>query len=67
MPKPLYGHEVVAVSWNRAVSTDRECEANRPHKIIENKEEKTCTLIDVAISADRNVVQKKKNAEKKLK
>jgi len=33
--------------------------------IIINKKEKTCTLIDVAIPADRNVV--KKEAEKKLK
>ena len=33
--------------------------------IIKNKKEKTCTLIDVAIPADRNVAQKE--AEKKLK
>jgi len=33
--------------------------------IIKNTKEKTCTLIDVAIPADRNVVQKE--AEKKLK
>ena len=32
--------------------------------IIKNKKENTCTLIDVAIHADRNVVQKE--AEKKL-
>ena len=35
------------------------------NKIIKNKKEKTCTIIDVAIPADRNVVQKE--AEKKLK
>jgi hypothetical protein len=39
--------------------------ANRPDIIIKNKKEKTCTLIDVAIPADRNVAQKE--AEKKLK
>ena len=33
--------------------------------IIKNKKEKTCTLTDVAIPADRNVVQKE--TEKKLK
>ena len=32
---------------------------------IQNKKEKACTLIDVAIPADRNVVQKE--AENKLK
>jgi hypothetical protein len=38
---------------------------NRPDKIIENKKEKTSTLIDVAIPTDRNVVQKE--VEEKLK
>jgi hypothetical protein len=41
--------------WNQAVHTDREVTANRPDIII--KKEKTCTLIDVAILADRNVVR----------
>ena len=50
---------------NKAVHTDRDVTANRPDIIIKNKKEKTCTLIDVAIPADRNVVQKE--AEKKLK
>jgi len=45
-------------------STHREVTANRPDIIIKNKKEKTCTLIDVAILADRNVVQKE--AEKKV-
>jgi len=55
----------VTLLWNQAVHTDREDTANRPDIIIKKKREKTCTLIDVAIPADRNVVQKK--AEKKLK
>ena len=37
---------------------------SRPDIVIKNKKEKTCTLMDVAIPADRNVVQKE--AEKKL-
>jgi hypothetical protein len=45
--------------------TDREVIANRADIIIKNNKEKTFTLIDVAIPADRNVVQKE--AEKKLK
>jgi hypothetical protein len=50
---------------NQAAHTDREVTANRPDITIKNKKQKTCTLIDVAIHADRNVVQKE--AEKKLK
>jgi hypothetical protein len=50
--------------WNQAVHTDKEVTANRPDIIIKNKEDKICTLIVVAIPADRIVVQKE--AEKKL-
>jgi len=46
-------------------NNNREVTANRPDITIKNKEEETCTLIDVAIPSDRNVVQKE--AEKKLK
>ena len=65
IPKPVCEDGDVTVLWNQAVHTDREVRANRPDIIIKNKKEKTCTLIDVAIPADRNVVQKE--AEKKLK
>ena len=50
---------------NQAVERDTQVTANRPDIIIKNKEDKTCTLIDVAIPTDRRVVQKE--AEKKLK
>jgi hypothetical protein len=43
---------------NQEVHTGREVTANRPDKITKNKKEKICTVIDVAIPADRNVVQK---------
>ena len=49
---------------NQAVHTDKVVTANRPDVIIKNEKEKTCTLFDVAIPADRNAVQKE--AEKKL-
>ena len=53
--------------WQPNTSSQRRVNNNnnRPDIIIKNKKEKTCTLIDVAIPADRNVVQKE--AEKKLK
>jgi hypothetical protein len=54
------------VLWNQGVHTDRKVTANRPDiRINKIKKEKTCMLIDVAIPADRNVMQKE--AEKKLK
>jgi len=60
MPKTVYEEGDVTVLWNEAVHTEREVTANRPDIIIKNKKEKTCTLIDVAISADRNVVKRKR-------
>ena len=65
MLKPVYEEGDFTVLWNQAVHTDKEVTANRPDIIIKNKKEETCTLIDVAIPADRNFVQKE--AEKKLK
>ena len=55
----------MSLLWNQAVHTERKVTANGPNIINRNKKEKTCTLIDVAIPADRNAVQNE--AEKKLK
>jgi len=63
-PKPVCEQEDVTLLWNQAGHTDRKVTANRPDIIIKNKNKKTCILIDVAIPADRNVVQKEE--EKKL-
>jgi len=59
MPKPVCEIGDVTVLWNQVVHTDRKVTANRPDIIIKNKKEKTFTLLDVAISTDRNVVEKK--------
>jgi 23S rRNA pseudoU1915 N3-methylase RlmH len=53
------------VLWNEAVHTEKEVTANRLDTTIKSKNEKTCMLINVTITADRNAVQKK--AGKKLK
>jgi hypothetical protein len=65
MPKPVNEEGDVTMLLNQAVHNDREVTANRPDIIIKNKKEETCTLIDLAIRADRNIVQKE--ADKKLK
>ena len=50
---------------NQQVQTDRTIPNNKPDSIIRDNEKGTCMLIDVAISGDRNVIQKE--AEKILK
>jgi hypothetical protein len=61
----LYEEGNVTVLWKQAVHIGRKIIPNKPDIIIKNNKEKTCTLIDVAIPADRNVVQKE--ADNKLK
>jgi hypothetical protein len=65
MPKPVYEEGDVTVLWNQAIHIEKEVTANMAGIIIKKKKEKTCTLIDVAMPADRNAVQK--GVEKKLK
>ena len=55
----------VAILWNQQVQTDRTIPNNKPDIIIRDNEKRTCMLIDVVISGDRNVI--KKEAEKILK
>jgi hypothetical protein len=57
MPKPAYEEGDVTVLWNPAVHSDRKVRANRPDIKKKKKKEETCTLIDVAIPADRNDVK----------
>jgi len=55
----------VIILWNQQVQTDRTFPNNKPDIIIRDNEMRTCMLIDVAISGDRNLI--KKEAEKVLK
>jgi len=51
--------------WNPQIQTDRTTPNNKTYIIICDNEKGTCTLIDVAISGDKNVI--KKEAKKILK
>jgi 3-oxoacyl-[acyl-carrier-protein] synthase III len=57
-PKPVYEEGDVTVLCHQAVNTDGEVTANRPGIMIENHNENTCMLIDVAIPADRKALEK---------
>jgi len=59
-----YGGKVT-ILWNQQVQTDRNLPNNKPNIIIRDNEKRTCMLIDVAISGDRNVITKE--ADKILK
>ena len=48
----------VTILWNQQVQTDRTIPSNQPDIIIHDNEKRTCMLINVAISGDRNVIKK---------
>jgi len=47
------------ILWNQQVQTDRAIPNNKPDIIIRDNEKRTCKLIDIAISGDRNVIKKR--------
>ena len=49
----------VTILWNQPVRTDRTITNNKPDIIMRDNEKRTCILIDVAISADSNVIKKR--------
>jgi hypothetical protein len=48
----------VTILWNQQVQTDRTMSNDKPDVIIQDNEGRTCMLRDVAISGDRNVINK---------
>ena len=56
----------VTILWNQQVPTDRTIPNNKPDIIIRDNEKRTCMLIDVAISGDRNVIRKKSRENSKI-
>jgi hypothetical protein len=46
------------ILWNQQVQTDRTIPNNKPDIIIRDNEKRTCILIDVTISGNRNVFKK---------
>jgi len=52
--------------WNVPVITDRNVLANRPGKVLHDKTEKSCLLIDVVIPVDSNVNTKETEKNKQV-
>lgn len=62
---PVVNTPEITIIWDTQVQTDRAITANKPDIVVQNKKQKTCIIIDVAIPSDYNIIQKE--VEKKLK
>jgi len=63
--KSVYEHEALTGLWNQRIRTQKELTAKRTDIIMKNKNEKTCTPIDVAIPACSNVTRREAESKPK--
>ena len=56
----------VTILWKQQVQTDRTVPNNKPDITIPDNENRTCMLIDVSISGDRNVIKKRSREDSKI-
>ena len=42
------------ILWDMPIQTDREIKANRPDIIVKDKRQRTCKLIEISVSTERN-------------
>ena len=57
-PQALINTQDCTIMWDQPIGTDRTTNANRPDIVLHNGKDKTCLLIDVAISDDQNITVK---------
>jgi hypothetical protein len=60
VPLPVIENEKVKILWDVNIYTDRVIQARRPDIVVVDKCEKRVTLIDMAVPADKNILEKEK-------
>ena len=58
-PQPVVEKSEIKVLWDFTIQTDKEITAIRPDIVFMNKKDKTALLIDIAVSRDDNIVDKR--------
>ena len=58
-------NEEVKIFWDVMIQCDREIKARKPDIVVVNKNERSCAIIDIAISGDIRVSEKEKEKMKR--
>ena len=53
-PQTVTERDSITILWGMPILTDREIRANRPDIVIKDKQEKSCLLIDMSITTEKN-------------
>ena len=64
-PEGVMENDQVKVLWDFRVQTDHHLEHNRPNIVVLEKEERTCSVIDVACPFDTRVLEKEQEKMEK--
>ena len=59
-PEGVVENEEVKILWDVMIQCDREIKARKPDIVVVNKNERSCAIIDIAISGDIRVSEKEK-------
>jgi hypothetical protein len=60
IPLPVIENEKVKILWDVNIYTDKLIHARRPDIVVVDKSAKKVTLIDMAVPADKNILEKEK-------
>ena len=64
-PEDVVENEEVKILWDVMIQCDREIKARKPDIVVVNKNERSCAIIDIAISGDIRVSEKEKEKMKR--
>ena len=64
-PDSVSENDDVKLLWDVNIQCDHIIEARRPDIVVVNKEERNCTIIDIAVPADKRIGEKEKEKVEK--
>ena len=67
-PDSVSENDEVKLLWEVNIQCDHVIEARRPDSVVVNKQDRNCTIIDIAVPADKRIekVNKYQNLKEKL-
>ena len=60
-PESVLENEDYKILWDFSIQTDHVIEAQRPDLVVVDKKERSCKIIDFAVSGDSRIAEKEKN------
>ena len=56
--RPVIKKDELTVLWDSPIHTDRNIQANKPDIVVKDEKKRECTLVNISIPSDTNIVSK---------